>query len=942
MTLSLQQQARNVARQGRYGDSMLMHVNPAEVRGLSSAMPLTVNPQTGQPEAWAFLAPLLGSMAGPALFGSSALWASALGSGLAQWAATGDLKKGLLAGVTGYGIGSALQGAGAAASGAGAEQAALGSLTEGATADLLANPEFANISAHTAGGGYGQIPYQAPTLNPAGQTELAKQLGSTLPGSIQAQAADIGRGAGMQYSALDSSPYENLQTALNTGPYADPSYQPGVLGKAENLMAGLSQPSAYIPMAMGMGPTAMMESREQYDRMLEEEEEKKKERKRKLFAMHPEPILYQSGGRTGYQDGGGAIAGGTMDSDYSDYYTGEYDWTGQGTIPPGETGALYPERQQYLLPQTYQPGFMGEFMYFDPATLNPSAADVEGTGTAGLPPQDGGATPEGPPTFDWRYPTAPPVFGPTESLGYRGFYGAGDVPPTGPIGIADESVPPPAGTGGPVPHMVNPYSQQNFWRPSPVQYQYPEPPSPVDPDQPSVDPDEPPIMPPVVPDSPWDVKPVDPIAALPPQHGVSPNPIGSGSGMTLQDIEVAATSPSPAQVAQKEFNDAQPPDIKEAFSGNPTFIAAADAGLYPLTSEGKNAFSMDTLGTMPGGPPTGGQEKEPRAYSIDTGVNRRLPREELMELAWEEKQKEGYSPGDIWTPPADLYGDNQEESWYNPVTMQTRTFPSGGWGPPPEAGWIQGTPPVDEEQLADQYLKGYMSGGRTGFQNLGSTGFPDLVSEVTQPQEQMLAAPPQAAPPQAAPPQVVSPQVVSPQVVSPQAASMQGPPMQGPPMQGPPMPMPSASPEAMLETILQDPLTQEVRLFILGESDNEEALSAFISKYGTEAFVMLRDMILQEVVPGSQTQGQIVGTGAGGMADDINGVIGDNKEKIAVSQDEFIVPADVVSGLGNGSSDAGSKLLYSMMDNVRQQRTGNAVQPPEIDAQKIIPGLGRA
>ena len=50
--MDIKQQTQNVANQGRYGDSMLMHVNPAEVQGLASMMPLTQNPQTGQPEAF--------------------------------------------------------------------------------------------------------------------------------------------------------------------------------------------------------------------------------------------------------------------------------------------------------------------------------------------------------------------------------------------------------------------------------------------------------------------------------------------------------------------------------------------------------------------------------------------------------------------------------------------------------------------------------------------------------------------------------------------------------------------------------------------------------------------------------------------------------------------------------------------------------------------------
>ena len=108
-----------LANQGRYGDSMLVHMNPAEVQGLASLSPtgsLTVNPQTGQPEAFLpFLAPLLGSVFGstvlagaiPALAGKTAL-AGAIGSGLATAAAEGDLKKGLISGITGFGIGSAL------------------------------------------------------------------------------------------------------------------------------------------------------------------------------------------------------------------------------------------------------------------------------------------------------------------------------------------------------------------------------------------------------------------------------------------------------------------------------------------------------------------------------------------------------------------------------------------------------------------------------------------------------------------------------------------------------------------------------------------------------------------------------------------------------------------------------------------------------------------
>jgi hypothetical protein len=135
--------------------------------------------------------------------------------------------------------------------------------------------------------------------------------------------------------------------------------------------------------------------------------------------------------------------------------------------------------------------------------------------------------------------------------------------------------------------------------------------------------------------------------------------------------------------------------------------------------------------------------------------------------------------------------------------------------------------------------------------------------------------------------------------------------------------------EGGMTDMQSDPLTREVTMFILGESDDQQVVNQFVDKYGVEAFTQLREEILQSLVPNAQTSGLIEGVGNGGMDDDIMGTIG-NKEKIAVSQDEFIVPADVVSMLGDGSSDAGSKELYDMMDRVRQKKTGTTKQAPKL------------
>lgn len=75
-----------------------------------------------------------------------------------------------------------------------------------------------------------------------------------------------------------------------------------------------------------------------------------------------------------------------------------------------------------------------------------------------------------------------------------------------------------------------------------------------------------------------------------------------------------------------------------------------------------------------------------------------------------------------------------------------------------------------------------------------------------------------------------------------------------------------------------------------------------------------------------------------GMSDSIPAVIkGDRPQRAALAQGEFVIPADVVSHLGNGSTDAGSKRLYAMMDKIRHARTGNKAQGKQINPANFLP-----
>jgi len=73
-----------------------------------------------------------------------------------------------------------------------------------------------------------------------------------------------------------------------------------------------------------------------------------------------------------------------------------------------------------------------------------------------------------------------------------------------------------------------------------------------------------------------------------------------------------------------------------------------------------------------------------------------------------------------------------------------------------------------------------------------------------------------------------------------------------------------------------------------------------------------------------------------GMSDNIKANI-DGHQEARLATSEFVLPADVVSHIGNGSSEAGAKKLYAMMDRIRMARTGTKEQGKQIKAEKYLP-----
>ena len=97
------------------------------------------------------------------------------------------------------------------------------------------------------------------------------------------------------------------------------------------------------------------------------------------------------------------------------------------------------------------------------------------------------------------------------------------------------------------------------------------------------------------------------------------------------------------------------------------------------------------------------------------------------------------------------------------------------------------------------------------------------------------------------------------------------------------------------------------------------------------------------VVPDAGATGSVVTGKSGGflqgrgdgMSDSIPATIND-KQPARLADGEFVVPADVVAHLGNGSSKAGAQRLYEMMARVRKARTGTTKQAPKIKAEKFV------
>lgn len=129
----------------------------------------------------------------------------------------------------------------------------------------------------------------------------------------------------------------------------------------------------------------------------------------------------------------------------------------------------------------------------------------------------------------------------------------------------------------------------------------------------------------------------------------------------------------------------------------------------------------------------------------------------------------------------------------------------------------------------------------------------------------------------------------------------------------------------------------------------EEALMRFSRRYGPQATQMLIDefsegnlpnpngasMMASGGRPPSDEAGMI--RGAGGGVDDLIGGKIEGRQDVYLSDGEFVVPARVVSALGDGSSEQGARVLHEMVDRVKQQGAERMQDNGRLSKEEILP-----
>lgn len=119
--------------------------------------------------------------------------------------------------------------------------------------------------------------------------------------------------------------------------------------------------------------------------------------------------------------------------------------------------------------------------------------------------------------------------------------------------------------------------------------------------------------------------------------------------------------------------------------------------------------------------------------------------------------------------------------------------------------------------------------------------------------------------------------------------------------------------------------------------DPRPVLGAFLAKYGEEALRNLVDKVESGDVDKTAARSEGMLRGPGDGMDDRIPAKAEGGHDVLLANSEYIVPADVISALGNGSSDAGAEKMDKMLERVRIAAHGKATQQKKVSADKVLP-----
>ena len=841
MRRPMQGAAEQMATHGRYGDSMLVHMNPVEVQGLASLSPtgsLTTNPMTGQPEAFLpFLAPLLGSLAGSSLLtgaaagglggligatGLSSAAAGAIGSGLATTAITGNLKEGIMSGLTGFGLGKAF---GAASEALNPEVAKAATDVAGATDAAKTAAELANLGDASASARFDMLTGDAVTVDPfSGGAPNMSAVANPITPNMSPNPISGGAVSGSQGSiAYKQNVLDGLKA--EAGQNIGQNMMDNPMEFAKNFGKSAIKSGTMIPVAVGEGQRAQKMAEDDMKRLNEQFEAKKKAELDRAYAVR-DASIDQARKDYAYQDYGGYAGGGLVSVDPQEYMRQRNGVQALGMYDGG-------------------PVDFGGYNF----------RNIFGRGTTTAPAEA------------QRTVRRPNVVT-SDQLAKEA------------AELSAQGKDPRAGFT----------SEINYFRATPEE-------AGIEPDPEQIAPADP---------SGGNVDPSDPI-----DTGSGPISIGGKGGYNgLSPDEMASIMDRAGPVGPNMgVNPSLGGGVKPSLGGG------VDPSLYSDPNLGSNV-----RGGKRSAPPT-------EVFDAKTAIDAIGSPDPIVPIY------DTRGPKTIPTPMPKLKGPMRKMRFAGGVV----NLQGGGIAEIPQQEMAPefNNPSLSGDPLIQQATAEAMPPVSNPVLNMNQDGQMGQ-DEAIQVAGQVAQALSQGMTIEQLPPELAQKLMLAIELFGLEAVqSMITQPQQS--QAGPPTysfqeggATPSASPETQL--------IEQTISAVLGQLPQEQAdiiINQFISEFGQEAFEMLRQQALQSVVPNAQTEGVIKGQG-GGMDDMVDGMIG-SEQPVAVSPGEYIVPADVVSGLGDGSTDGGVAELDGMLDRVRQTRTGTTQQPAPMNSGGVLP-----